>query len=347
MFVTGHTGFKGGWLCLWLKQLGAHVAGFALPPDTDPNFFDAARVGSTVHSTLGDVRDADSLTRAMSAHHPEFVIHMAAQALVLRSYTRPVETFTTNVMGTVNVLEAARFCSSVRVVLIVTSDKCYENRAHRRGYREGDPLGGCDPYSASKACAEIATESWRCSYFDREMAPVIASARAGNVLGGGDWAQDRLVPDIVRALMRNEPAEIRNPASRRPWQHVLDPLAGYLRLAQRMREKGSAYAGPWNFGPAPEEARTVRWVADLSCRLWGNGASWKTDGNPSRAKETRSLSLDATKASRMLGWRTRLTTQSAVEWTVEWYKSYSRDPGCARSLSEDQMARYQEIKKIG
>jgi CDP-glucose 4,6-dehydratase len=347
VFVTGHTGFKGGWLCLWLNRLGAEVAGYALPPDTRPSLFEAANIKSAVRSTFGDVRDAKALARALRAHEPEVVFHMAAQALVRRSYAQPAETFATNVMGTVNALEAARACSSVRAVVILTSDKCYENRESGRNYREDDPLGGRDPYSASKAGAELATQSWRQSFFAERRGPVVASARAGNVLGGGDWAEDRLLPDIMRALARNAPAGIRNPSATRPWQHVLDPLAGYLLLAQRLRQHGQVAAGAWNFGPLPNEARTVRWIADRACRLWGDGARWKPATRARQPYEARLLSLDPAKARKKLGWRPRLSIEEAVEWTVNWYKGCQGRPATARRLTEEQIARYQDARGRG
>ena len=347
VFVTGHTGFKGGWLCLWLHRLGADVAGFALAPDTDPHFFGAADVAVATRSTLGDIRDARALERAMRAHEPEFVFHLAAQALVLRSYAQPAETFAANVMGTVNVLEAARCCRSVRAVVIVTSDKCYENRDSKRRYREADPLGGRDPYSASKACAEIAARAWRESFLNTRRAPAVATARAGNVLGGGDWAQDRLLPDLVRAFASDAVAEVRNPAATRPWQHVLDPLAGYLMLARSLRQKGRTYAGAWNFGPGPRQARDVEWIADAACKSWGGSARWKLARQKARPHEARLLGLDATKARRELGWRPRLTTSSAVDWAVEWYKGYYRDPASARRLTDRQIASYQEGRALG
>jgi CDP-glucose 4,6-dehydratase len=347
VFVTGHTGFKGGWLCLWLGRLGADVAGFALAPDTDPHFFGAARVAGSMRSTLGDIRDAAALERAMRAHDPQVVFHLAAQALVLRSYAQPVETFAANVMGTVNVLQAARGCRSLRAVVVVTTDKCYENRESGRDYRESDPLGGPDPYSASKACAEIAANAWRESFLAGARAPAVATARAGNVLGGGDWAQDRLLPDLVRAFTRGTAAPIRNPAATRPWQHVLDPLAGYLLLAQRLWQKGRDYAEAWNFGPAPKQARNVEWIADAACRLWGGNARWKNVSRKKRPHEARLLSLDAAKARRRLDWRPRLATRGAVEWAMEWYASYYRDPVTAPLITAQQIARYQEGRALG
>jgi CDP-glucose 4,6-dehydratase len=341
VFVTGHTGFKGGWLCLWLEQLGAEVAGFALPPDTKPNFFSAARVASAMRSTLGDIRDLGGLGRALRHHAPEIVIHMAAQALVRRSYEQPLDTFSTNVMGTANVLEVARSCSAVRAAIVITTDKCYENLELKRGYQEGDRLGGRDPYSASKACAELVTHAWRRSFLDGKRSLALASARAGNVIGGGDWAADRLIPDMVRAFADNAPADIRNPASTRPWQHVLDPLAGYLLLAQRLVEDKRAFAGPWNFGPQARDAKTVRWIADRACRLWGAGARWKTPRRVRQPHEARMLSLNPAKARRTLGWRPQLATQAALEWTIAWYRAYYRDPASARRLTSEQIARYQ------
>ena len=342
VFVTGHTGFKGGWLCLWLEQLGARVAGFALPPDTKPDFFRAASVARALRSTMGDIRDLAALGRALRRHDPEIVIHMAAQALVRRSYAQPLETFSTNVMGTANVLEAARGCASVRAAIVVTTDKCYENLELKRGYREDDRLGGRDPYSASKACAELVTHAWRRSFFDPGHVVALASARAGNVIGGGDWAADRLLPDMVRAFARGKPAEIRNPASTRPWQHVLDPLAGYLLLAQGLVRNGRGRAGPWNFGPDARASKPVRWVAERTCRLWGPGARWTTPRSRRQPHEAHLLSLNPAKARRALGWKPRLATQAALEWTVAWYKAYYRDPASGRRVADEQIARYME-----
>lgn len=340
VFVTGHTGFKGGWLCAWLRQLGAKVAGYALAPDTEPSFFAAAQVKNGMRSTIADIRRREPLAKAMRAHAPEVVFHMAAQALVRRSYAAPVETFDSNVMGTISVLEAVRRCPSVRVVVVITSDKCYENREHARGYRESDRLGGRDPYSASKACAEIATQAWRLSFFGERAAPAIASVRAGNVLGGGDWAQDRLLPDIVRALAAKSAPRIRNPRSVRPWQHVLDALAGYLVLAERLHRRKGRFEGAWNFGPSARDARSVRWIADTACRLWSEGARWKPARRSRGGHEAKLLSLDARKARRELRWQPRLSPEDALAWTVDWYKAYQRDPASGRRITEEQIARF-------
>lgn len=341
VFVTGHTGFKGGWLCLWLQHLGAHVAGFALAPDTTPSLWLEANVESAVRSTLGDIRDPQALAAALRAHQPEIVFHMAAQSLVRRSYEQPLETFATNIMGTAHLLETARQIKSIRAVVAVTSDKCYENRGSPQGYREDDPLGGHDPYSSSKACAELVTHAYRKSFFGDTGAAAIATARAGNVIGGGDWARDRLVPDIIRALTRGAAVDIRNPASTRPWQHVLDPLAGYLLLAQRLCEQPRIFEGAWNFGPDENDVRTVREIVESTCRLWGGNAAWRLDDAP-QPHEAHDLSLDCSKARQALGWRPRLDIAQALQWTIEWYKDHHAQSAGARRVIEQQIARYQE-----
>ena len=266
VFVTGHTGFKGGWLCLWLQQLGANVTGYALQPPTTPSLFEIAVIGRGMESIIGDIREATTLSDAVRTAQPELVIHMAAQPLVRYSYENPIETYSTNVMGTVHLLEAIRKTQSVKAVVCVTSDKCYENREWEWGYRENDPLGGYDPYSNSKACAELVTAAYRNSYFNPdkyfEHGVAVASARAGNVIGGGDWAQDRLVPDMLRAIECGKPVLIRNPDAIRPWQHVLEPLSGYLLLAESLLTHGPANAEAWNFGPHDADAKPVRWIVD-------------------------------------------------------------------------------------
>lgn len=340
VFVTGNTGFKGSWLTVWLNRLGAQVRGFSLPPETKPSLFEAARVHRDAATVFGDVRDAAAVERALNGHRPSIVFHLAAQALVRRSYDEPADTFATNVMGTVHVLEAARRCPTVRAVVVVTSDKCYENVETSRAYIEGDRLGGRDPYSASKACAEIATDAWRQSFSGRAKSPLLATARAGNVLGGGDWAQDRLLPDLVRALCRGRAPQVRHPEAVRPWQHVLDPLAGYLLLAERLYRGRPEYCGAWNFGPPRRDARTVRSVADKVCSLWSAKARWKPVRDRSRRHEAKLLSLDAGKARRQLGWCSRLSIEEALQWTVEWYGRYHADPAIARRVTQDQIARF-------
>ncbi len=299
VFVTGHTGFKGTWLCLWLQHLGAKVTGYALAPETDPNLFDLASAGQDMESILGDVRDGGTLATALRDASPEIVVHMAAQALVRASYVKPVETFDTNIMGTVNLLEAVRDVSSVRAVVVVTSDKCYENREWVWGYREDEPLGGFDPYSSSKGCAELVTAAYRRSFFDCRKTGscvAVASARSGNVIGGGDWSTDRIVPDVIRALTTNQPAIVRNPHAIRPWQHVLEPLSGYLLLAEHLFESGASYAESWNFGPHTQDALPVCDLVDKLVRLWGEGANWALrPDSESQPHEATYLKLDSQK----------------------------------------------------
>lgn len=295
------------------------MAGFALPPATRPSYFMLCRLAERLHSTLGDVRDAEHVRRALDEAAPEVVFHLAAQPLVRRSYREPVETFATNIIGTAHVLEAVRHTRSVRAVVVVTSDKCYDNREDGRAYREDDALGGGDPYSASKACAELVTAAYRRSFLEGRVG--VATGRAGNVIGGGDWADDRLVPDAVRAFGRGERLAVRHAAAQRPWQHVLEPLAGYLMLAERLHRDGPTWSGAWNFGPAASDARPVSAVADLFVRAWGSGG-WdaavpERDGGTHEADR---LVLDSTKAVERLGWRPRLTLSDAIEMTVAWYR---------------------------
>jgi len=281
VFLTGHTGFKGGWLALWLGKLGAQVTGYSLEPPTKPSLFELARVAESARSVIADVRDIAKLEQTMAAARPEVVFHLAAQSLVRQSYTDPVGTYATNVVGTANVLDIVRRTRSVKAVVNVTSDKCYENRESASGYRESDRLGGHDPYSNSKACAELVTQAFRDSFFapgnSTGSRVALASARAGNVIGGGDWATDRLLPDFVRAILEKRPVRIRHPEAVRPWQHVLDPLAGYLRLAERLAVEGERWAEGWNFGPEESDARNVRWMVERLTQLWGDGASWEFD----------------------------------------------------------------------
>jgi len=322
VFVTGHTGFKGGWLALWLSRLGARVAGYALAPPTTPSLFAAVELGDLVKHTLGDVRDRSGLRAAILRHEPEIVFHLAAQPLVRRSYDEPVETYETNVLGTVNLLEAARACPSLRAVVVVTSDKCYENRESGRAYREGDALGGDDPYSSSKGCAELVTAAYRRSFFAAPSAARVASVRAGNVIGGGDWADDRLVPDCVRALDRGQTVAVRNPESVRPWQSVLDPLAGYLWLGYWLLSGSAGYDGAWNFGPASDEDLSVLAVVKAVVEAWGGGDWRAAEGGVEEPHEAGQLKLDAAKAAAQLGWRTVYDARRAVEVAVRWYKAF-------------------------
>ena len=347
VLVTGHTGFKGAWLSLWLRRLGAVLTGYALPPPTDPSLFQLARVSEGLTSVTGDVRDLEHLTNVLRAARPEVVFHLAAQALVRPSYDDPVGTFSTNVLGTVNILEAVRQVDGIRVVVNVTSDKCYENRGERRGLREEDPLGGHDPYSSSKACAEIVTASYRRSFFGASKAgtePVaVASARAGNVIGGGDWAVDRLVPDCMRALMAGRPIRIRNPDAVRPWQFVLEPLGGYLRLAERLWSGGQEYAGAWNFGPAERDAAPVRRIADRMVEHWANGTSWVQEPGE-HPHEAPYLRLDCAKARDRLGWSPRTDLDQALAWVVRWYTDY-RSGRDMRDATIEQIGEFMEMGK--
>lgn len=328
VFLTGHTGFKGGWLSLWLQALGAKVVGYSLPPPTNPSLFEVARVAEGMTSIEGDIRDLARLAAAMAKHQPEIVIHMAAQPLVRYSYQNPVETYSTNVMGTVNLLEAVRQAGSVKAVVNITSDKCYDNREWIWGYRENEPMGGYDPYSSSKGCAELVTSAYRNSYFnpkefDRH-GVALASVRAGNVIGGGDWAEDRLIPDFMRAITQGQPVHIRNPHAIRPWQHVLEPLAGYLLLAQKLWEEGAAYGEGWNFGPNDEDAKPVQWIVAQLTKAWGEGASWVLDGGD-HPHEAHYLKLDCSKAKARLDWHPRWDLARTMEKIIEWHKAMDQE----------------------
>jgi CDP-glucose 4,6-dehydratase len=325
VLLTGHTGFKGSWLSLWLQSMGAKVVGYALAPPTTPSLFVAANVAEGMISHKEDIRDFAALSTAFKKHNPEIVIHMAAQALVRHSYTSPIETYSINVMGTVHLLEAARLTDSVRAIINVTSDKCYENREWIWGYRENEPMGGYDPYSSSKGCAELVAAAYRTSFFNPDDSAkhgvALASVRAGNVIGGGDWAKDRLIPDIMRAIAQGEPAYIRNPHAIRPWQHVLEPLSGYLMLAQKLWEDGAAYGEGWNFGPDDEDARPVSWLADRLTSTWGEGAAWVPDGG-NHPHEAHYLKLDCSKAKTRLDWHPRWGLEEALEAIVDWHQAY-------------------------
>ena len=324
VFLTGHTGFKGSWLALWLGRLGARVTGYALAPPPPPSLYEVAGVEQDLESVLADVRDADALEAAMRHACPEIVLHLAAQPLVRMSYADPVGTFATNVIGTVNLLEAVRRTPGVRAVVVVTTDKCYLNRERSLGYVEDDALGGHDPYSASKACAELVTASYRASYFPpgghASHGVGIATARAGNVIGGGDWAPDRLVPDLINAFEAGIPATVRNPGAVRPWQHVLEPLRGYLDLAERLHQDGPDFAEAWNFGPGDEDTRTVGWVATRLAGRWGHGASWHTPPGL-HPHETSVLMLDSSKAHARLGWRPALPLIDALGRVADWARA--------------------------
>ena len=324
VFLTGHTGFKGGWLALWLASKGALVRGYSLDPYTTPNLFTEANLGSLMEDVRGDIRDAATLDRALTDFAPEAVFHMAAQPLVRYSYQDPIGTFETNVIGTARVLDAVRRTPSVRAVVSITTDKCYENKEWLWGYRETDPLGGYDPYSSSKACAEIVSAAYRQSYFPVEKmgdhACGIATARAGNVIGGGDWSTDRLIPDLVRGFMEGKPTLIRRPGAIRPWQHVLEPLHGYLLLAEKLLAGERRCATAFNFGPSDDDAQPVGWIVEKMVGFWGDGAEWVLDPEPG-VHEAGYLKLDASRARTELGWQPRLRLETALEWLVSWYKA--------------------------
>jgi len=325
VLLTGHTGFKGSWLTLWLQSMGAQVVGYALAPPTNPSLFDIAKAGKGITSIIGDIRDPEHLRRVFAEHRPEIVIHMAAQPLVRYSYAEPVETYSTNVMGTINLLEVVRCTGSVRAVVNVTTDKCYENREWVWGYRENEAMGGYDPYSSSKGCAELVTAAYRNSYFHpgkySEHGIALASGRAGNVIGGGDWAEDRLIPDIMRAIMEGRPVNIRNPQAIRPWQHVLEPLFGYLILAQKLYEEGATFAEGWNFGPNDEDAKPVQWIAEKLTQIWGEDASWERDSGE-HPHEAHYLKLDCSKAKDRLGWHPRWGLEQALSAIIEWHRAH-------------------------
>jgi len=329
ILVTGHTGFKGSWLCSWLNLLGAEVYGVALKPTIQPSMFQLCKVDHFLkRSTISDVRDCEKLMQAVKQAEPDIIIHMAAQSLVHESYKRPVDTYAVNVMGTVHLLEAVRNCKSVKAVINVTTDKCYDNKEWVWGYRENEPMGGYDPYSISKACSEIVTSAYRNSFFNygeyEKHGVAVATARAGNVIGGGDWSPDRLIPDCISALLRNERIQIRNPHAIRPWQHVLEPLSGYLLLAQKLYTEGVIYAEGWNFGPNDSDAKPVSWVVEEMCNLWGGSAGYDID-TTSRYHEASYLKLDCSKAKAKLGWYPRWELAHSLKKIIEWIQAYQQN----------------------
>ena len=384
VFITGHTGFKGSWLVLLLNEMGAKVCGYALTPPTEPSLFNVANLSELCEHHIGDIRDYRLLLATMATWQPEIVVHMAAQPLVRESYAKPLETYEINVMGTANLLEAVRNCPSVRSVVVVTTDKCYQNNEWAWGYRENDRLGGYDPYSNSKACSELVVSAYRQSYFQplvgdelsssqvvklscdvteesngiSAFTPAIATARAGNVIGGGDWAKDRLIPDILRAIEVGEPVRIRNPFSIRPWEHVLEPLAGYLRLAENLYTEGHKFAEAWNFGPSDDDAKPVEWIVERMCRLWNEAQSCKAtklqsfkgvdtalpaatyaidDGE--HPHEANYLKLDCSKSRQELGWQPRWNLSQTLEKIVEWHRGYISKEGM-RVISQKQIEEY-------
>lgn len=343
VFVTGHTGFKGGWLCFWLRQAGAVVHGYSLPPPTNPNLFEIARVEDVLSThTVGDVRDREALTRAMYEAAPTVVLHLAAQSLVRQSYREAADTYAINVMGTVNVLEAVRACPSIRAVVNVTTDKCYQNNEWVWGYRESEPLGGQDPYASSKACSELVTAAYRSSFLAAK-GVAVATARAGNVVGGGDWSPDRLVPDFFRAVAAGKPLEVRFPDAVRPWQHVLEPLCGYLKLAQRLCESPDAsYADAWNFGPSDEDAQPVRWLLDRLVAAMPSTRWQHVAGE--HPHEAGYLKLDSSKARSRLGWRPRWDLATAITKTVQWHAAW-REGGDMARVCLGQIAEFENCSE--
>jgi CDP-glucose 4,6-dehydratase len=345
VFLTGHTGFKGSWLSLWLQALGANVTGYALDPPTQPNLFEQARVRGSIRSICADIRDFPRLKAAVAECRPEVIVHMAAQSVVRRGYADPIETYSSNVMGTVNLLEALRQLQQPCVLVNVTSDKCYENREWVWGYRENEPMGGRDPYSNSKGCAELVTAAYRESFFSPESIEkhrvAVASARAGNAIGGGDWTADQLIPDLMRAFLAGQSCQIRNPSAIRPWQFVLEPLRGYLTLAERLAENSRSFSSAWNFGPAEGDAQPVSWIADELVRLWGNQAAWNRDSSV-HPKEANFLKLDTSKARTYLGWHPVLPLPAALGWIVEWWRAFHAG-GDLRRFTCSQIERYESL----
>jgi CDP-glucose 4,6-dehydratase len=345
VFLTGHTGFKGSWISLWLESLGAKLTGFALPPPTSPSLFDEARVGEGMESVIGDIRDFNALQNAMQVARPEIVIHMAAQPLVRYSYRNPVETYATNVMGTVHLLEAVRNTPGVKAVVNITTDKCYENREWVWGYRENEPMGGYDPYSNSKGCAELVSAAYRSSFFNAhdfdKHGVAVATVRAGNVIGGGDWAEDRLIPDILSGFQDKRMVSIRNPHAIRPWQHVMEPLRGYLALVERLYESGPEYAEAWNFGPNDDDAKPVGWIVERMAKAWGNDAQWQLDGGE-HPHEANYLKLDISKARSRLDWHPVLHLEDALKLIIDWAKQ--RQAGAdIKKLTLTQIQNYQRL----
>jgi len=321
VFITGHTGFKGSWLSLWLQQMGAEVKGFSLTPPTNPSLFVEAKVAQQMQSEIGDIRDFSKLSESIRTFNPDILLHLAAQPLVRLSYKEPIETYSTNVMGTVNVLEASRYASQLKAIVVITTDKCYENREWEWGYRENEPMGGHDPYSNSKGCAELVVSAYQRSFFHTPDTAAVASARAGNVIGGGDWAEDRLIPDILRAFEKQQSVIIRNPLSTRPWQHVLEPLSGYLVLAQRLWQDGKTFAEGWNFGPKDDDCQPVQWILDKMVHFWGDGAHYEIDKSE-QPHEANFLKLDCSKAAMRLKWHPKWRLEQTLEQIVHWHRAW-------------------------
>lgn len=338
VFITGHTGFKGSWLSLWLQSMGAEIKGFSLAPHTSPSLFYEANVGEKMESVFGDIRDKDCVFDSMIQFNPDVIFHMAAQPLVRASYREPIDTYSTNIMGTLNVLEGARYCSNLKAVVNVTTDKCYANNEWDWGYRENEPMGGFDPYSSSKACSELVTSAYRSSFF-KKSGIAVATARAGNVIGGGDWSEDRLIPDILNAFVNKKPVVIRNPNSIRPWQHVLEPLSGYLILAEKLFVNGQSFAEGWNFGPYDQDVQTVLWIVEKMTSDWNHKENWKIDSDE-QPHEANYLKLDISKAKNLLGWKPSwdltVTIDKIIKWHQSWISGTNAQALCLAQINEFQ-----------
>lgn len=348
ILITGHNGFKGTWLTLWLQRMGAKIAGLSLSPPSQPNFYELCGIDQDILSFHCDIRNLIPFSKCVTEFKPDIIIHMAAQSLVKKSFNNPLETYSTNIMGTINLFEIVRLDNNVRVVLNVTSDKCYENQEWVWGYRECDPMGGFDPYSSSKGCSEIITSAYIRSFFSQDPDnengnTFIASARAGNVIGGGDFAADRLIPDIIRAFLKKEKVILRNPHSVRPWQFVLEPLTGYLLLAQKLYEEGFRFSSGWNFGPEMSSMKDVSYIADKFTSIWGDGAGWSVDTSSTKDHESNLLRLDCSKARCLLGWQPILDIDQSLEWTAEWYKKFRDSPNGMDEFSEAQIKAYEAL----
>lgn len=350
VLITGHTGIKGTWLSIWLHSMGAQVYGYALQPPSNPSMFEVTGIGREIVSIHGDIRDLPHLQRVYKEFQPEVILHMAAQALVRQSYLNPVETYDTNIMGTVKVLEAARNVESVRVIVVITSDKCYENREWHWGYRENEAMGGHDPYSSSKGCAELVAAAYRRSFFAEssngqgqppQQPPQLATVRAGNVICGGDWAKDRLVPDLMQAFLEKRKVVIRYPEAVRPWQHVLEPLTGYLLLAEKLWQQGEQFAGGWNFGADDTDARPVSWIVEQLSNLCDGRLQWEVSSD-SHPHEATYLKLDCSKSKNLLGWAPALNLSTALQWVVEWYKAYDAGQDMLQ-VTRDEILRYESL----
>ncbi len=344
VLVTGHTGFKGSWLSLWLQKVNANVTGFSKSIPTDPSLFEIADVENGMTSIMGNICDYGKLEKTINEFKPEIIIHMAAQAILRESYNNPIETYATNVMGTVNLLESIRKVGNVKVILNVTTDKCYEPNESSKGHIETDRLGGYDPYSNSKACSELVTASFRNSFFNpkeyQKHKTSLATCRAGNVIGGGDWGKDRLIPDIIRGILKNETIKIRNPNSTRPWQHVLDPLNGYLTLAEKLWSSGSKFSESWNFGPLEKDEKPVKWIVKKLTEQYSKNIMWDTDNNASPHEENH-LKLNCTKANSKLNWLPKLNIEQGIEWTFSWYKKYEEKDNM-REVTEEQIKEFEK-----